>query len=371
MIEQVTGLPGSGKTLITLCRIKELAEKDNRQVYYSGIPDLKLPWIELDKGEDWHKVPPGSIVVIDEAQRVFRPRANGSSVPEHVEKLETHRHHGIDLYLITQHPLLLDSNVRRLVGRHMHTVRPFGAKFATLHEFSSVKENCDKNRNGSIEHKWVYPKKAFDWYKSAEVHTHKVRLPMRFFVLLVLPLLIGLFGWWAYKWITGSEARTSDAVKKQTGIEAKAGGSAPVRMAAKRDYFAEYQPRIVGLAYTAPVYDKVTEPVRAPYPAACIDSQKKCTCYSQQATRLPMEEGLCRQIAANGFFKEWDDKEPAKRTEAVQDAPRADKPDAVTLDHVAGVIAAPAPNKLSESPKDNGGGPSTNPRMNPTANPVL
>jgi len=81
MIEQITGLPGAGKTLITLARVKELAEKENRQVYYNGITDLKLPWIELDKGEDWYKVPPGSIVVIDEAQRVFRPRGAGAQVP--------------------------------------------------------------------------------------------------------------------------------------------------------------------------------------------------------------------------------------------------------------------------------------------------
>jgi len=52
MIEQVTGLPGAGKTLITLTRVKEISERENRPVYYNGIPELKLPWIELDKGED-------------------------------------------------------------------------------------------------------------------------------------------------------------------------------------------------------------------------------------------------------------------------------------------------------------------------------
>lgn len=361
MIENVTGLPGSGKTLITLVRVKELAEKENRPVYFNGIPDLKLPWIELDKGEDWYKVPPGSIVVIDEAQRVFRPRAAGSQVPEHVEKLETHRHLGIDLILITQHPMLLDTNVRRLVGKHIHTVRPFGAKFATLHEWPSVKENCDKTRQGSIEHKWFYPKQAFDWYKSAEIHTHKTRLPARFYILLLLPLLLAATIYAFYSWQTGSADRVKDSIKKSTGVDASA---SPVHLTAKNTliaYVESHQPRVAGLAYTAPIYDDVTKPVHAPYPAACVDWGKKgCKCYSQQATRLDVLEAMCKQIAASGFFKAWDDKEQPERRKTTQD-PITSQPEG--RDRSGGLIAAPAPNTLTPSPKPDGGGPSTNPKF--------
>lgn len=363
MIEQVTGLPGSGKTLITLVRVKERAERENRSVYYNGIPDLKLPWIELDKGEDWHKVPPGSIVVIDEAQRVFRPRANGSQVPEHVEKLETHRHLGIDLILITQHPMLLDSNVRRLVGKHIHTVRPFGAKFATLHEWPQVKENCDKTRADSIEHKWFYPKQAFDWYKSAEIHTYKTRLPARFYILLILPLLLAAAVYAFYKWQAGSSDRVKDSIKKSTGVEAS---SSPVHLASKNtlaNYLDSHQPRVAGLAYTAPIYDDVTKPVHAPYPAACVDWGKRgCKCYSQQATRLDVSEGMCKQIAANGFFKAWDDKDQPERRKTAREPIQQGN---VGLDVAGGLIVAPAPVMLSPSPKPDGGGSSTNPRFNP------
>ena len=149
MITLITGLPGAGKTLYALNYVKNLSEKDNRQVYFSGINDIKLPWIELDKGEEWHQAPTGSIVLIDECQRVFRPRGNGSAVPLHVSKLETHRHDGVDLVVITQHPMLADSNLRRLVGQHFHVVRAFGTKKATVHEFQEVKTDCDKNRSGS------------------------------------------------------------------------------------------------------------------------------------------------------------------------------------------------------------------------------
>jgi len=349
VIEQITGLPGAGKTLITLTRVKELSERENRVVYYNGIADLKLPWIELDKGEDWHKVPPGSIVVIDEAQRVFRPRGNGAQVPEHVAKLETHRHLGIDLFLITQHPMLLDTNVRRLVGRHIHTVRAFGSKFATLHEWPQVKENCDKSRADSIEHKWFYPTKAYDWYKSAELHTHKRSIPARLIVLLMVPLVLAASIYGFYRWYSGTENRTKEAIKKSTGIEAK--NNLPGLHPAKDNYVESFAPRVPGLAYTAPVYDDVTKPTRAPYPAACIDLPSKgCRCYSQQATRLDVPAPMCKQIAPTGFFMAWDEevKTRDKPQESAQDKPQAESQYQGVL---GGVITAPEPQKLSETPK--------------------
>jgi predicted AAA+ superfamily ATPase len=122
----VTGLPGAGKTLFTITAVKEQAEKENRQVFYHGIKDLKLPWTPLEKPEEWPLVPPGSIVVLDEAQQLYRQRPAGSSVPPWVSALETLRHRGITLWLITQHPMLLDNHVRRLTGRHLHAIRRFG-----------------------------------------------------------------------------------------------------------------------------------------------------------------------------------------------------------------------------------------------------
>lgn len=361
MIEQVTGLPGAGKTLITLVRTKQLAEKENRQVYYNGIPDLKLPWIELEKGEDWYRVPSGSIVVIDEAQRVFRPRANGSQVPEHVAKLETHRHLGIDLILITQHPMLLDTNVRRLVGRHIHTVRAFGAKFATLHEWPQVKENCDKSRVDSIESKWFYPAQAFDWYKSAEVHTHKRKIPFRVWLLLLLPLLLAATIYAGYSWWKGSNQRTTDSMKKATGISTAPAGQQPVAL--KLGYFDNYKPRVEGLSHTAPVYDEVTKPVRAPYPAACVDLKSKgCRCYTSQATRLDVPKSLCQQIAVTGFFMEWDEKQE-NRSHKTAHEPIKEDGQGVGLG--GGSIAAPAPVTLTPTVKPDGGGSSTNPRFNP------
>ena len=323
MITLITGQPGAGKTLFALQFVRELAGRENRSVHFSGIKDLRLPWLELGKPEDWYEVPQGSVVVIDEAQRIFRPRGAGATVPRHVSELETHRHHGIDIFIITQHPMLVDTNVRRLVGRHFHVVRSFGLKRATVHEWNAAKEQCDKSREDSVRHEWSYPEDLFAAYHSAEVHTHKARVPARVFVLLALPLLLAGLVWVVAKWWGKSGSMRPD---KPPQAKPAAVAGEPSRTHAGKisvaEWMAEQRPRINGLAYTAPVYDDVTKPVRAPYPAACLASKARCRCYSEQGTGLDMPEALCRQIVERGFYLAWDEPRAgpgsSNRTEAVK-----------------------------------------------------
>jgi zona occludens toxin len=106
----VTGLPGNGKTLWTICHVKEKAEKEKRQVYYAGIEiidKVALPWIEIE-AKEWFKCPPGSIIVLDEAHKIFPLRANGSAVPDHVLPIAELRHqaaHRCSLLLRQTHGL--------------------------------------------------------------------------------------------------------------------------------------------------------------------------------------------------------------------------------------------------------------------------
>lgn len=340
MITLITGQPGAGKTLYGLNYVREWSERENRPVYYNGITDLKLPWIEMDSGEDWHKCPDGSIIVIDECQRVFRPRGTGSNVPPHVALLETHRHRGIDIVLVTQHPMLADTNVRRLCGRHFHVVRAFGTKKATVHEWSEVREQCDKNRAGSIRHDFFYPKAAFEWYKSAEIHTHKARIPPRVFFLAVIPLLLGLLGWYMLNWY---ESRSKNAPTNPLTLGAKSSASAmgppnayaatgsKIEPAEPMQWFYSRVPRVSTLPHTAPMYDEVTRPVEAPIPAACVASASKCTCFSQQATLLDLEDRACRAIVKTGYFVPWK-QERAKTAEPRSSISPAARTEASTID---------------------------------------
>lgn len=317
MIHLVTGQPGAGKTLFTLWWVRQIAEREQRTVYYSGIADLRVPgWVELDDATTWHTLPAGSIVVIDEAQRTFRPRATGTVVPEHVAKLETHRHAGIDLWLVTQHPKLLDANARRLVGLHRHVMRAFGTATAVVHEWHETRPDPDLSREGSITTTLRYPKEVYAWYKSAEVHTHRARVPLRVWLLFASPVILAGIGYGIYLMLSARFSGAPSAVQRQALSEV--GGGARVttgqgRMTTPADYVAAYQPRVPGLAYTAPAFDPITQPRRAPRPAACIASVKRCACWSQQATRLDVPEGLCRELVEKGFFQWWDDDDAAER----------------------------------------------------------
>lgn len=315
-----TGLPGHGKTLFTLWHVRKWAEREGREVYYNGIPDLQIPgWIELADAEKWHECPPRSIVVIDEAQRTFRPRGNGSSVPAHVAAAETHRHKGIDAVLITQHPMLIDGNIRRLADKHRHVIRAFGAQYATVHEWPQVMDQPQKagGRKDSVKSQFPYPKEVYTWYKSAEAHTYKAKIPAKVIggVLLLVGLVVG--AWFLYGYLSGgllgSQAEQMAAAGATSSAAPSIGGPGvrerPAKVKTTAEWVSEQRPRIDGLPHTAPVYDDITKPVRAPIPAACVTWQGKgkgCRCYSEQGTRLPTPEALCRDIVANGYYVAWD-----------------------------------------------------------------
>ncbi|MFZ6648900.1 zonular occludens toxin domain-containing protein [Undibacterium sp. TJN25] len=315
MINLFTGLPGNGKTLYALSYVKAWAEKDNRPVYYSGIKGLKLPWEEIDP-QKWFECPANSIVVIDECQSVFRPRTVSKDVPEYVSRLETHRHQGIDLVLITQHPLLADSSIRRLVGKHLHIVRTWGTERATIHEWASARDNCDKpaGRRDSIKHHWKYDKAAYAYYQSAEVHTVKRSIPMRVFVLAAVPVLLIAAAFYVYRFTkkhTDADAVSANGVTTLGQAAAAPPGAKKVAsyLNAREDakqYVYENTARVDGLPQTAPKYDEITTPTVAPAPVACMATAGRCSCYTQQATPISMPEHLCRDIVNHGYFQDFD-----------------------------------------------------------------
>lgn len=313
----ITGLPGNGKTLYTVCMVKEWAEKEKRPVFFNGIEILDeeaLPWTEIE-AKDWYKVPPGSIIVLDEAHKVFPVRANGSQVPEHVLPIAELRHEGFNLVLITQHPMEIDSAVRRRVGRHLHCVRRFGMQAALIREWPRCVENCDKTDKNAIAHEWVYKKEAYGWYKSAEVHTIKRKLPAKLLWLVAASIMVPFAIWYMINFY--QHQRSGDAIRKAAEANGGAASGAVVaggpsgRVMTAQEYVSQFKPRVAGLAYTAPVYDQVTKPVRAPFPSACIQSKSRCQCYTQQGTKLETEDALCRHIVDGGFFVAWDDKRDA------------------------------------------------------------
>lgn len=327
-ITLVTGLPGHGKTLYTLATLKPLAEAENRPVFHAsgvtaeGIPGLAIDGWQVHNAVEWHDLAARSYMVIDECQKVFPIRARSSAVPEHVAELETHRHKGIDLYLVTQHPMLVDTNVRKLVDRHFHVVRKFGTSFATVYEFpTGVQDAPEKNRHksGVVRHEWRYPKAVYEWYRSAEVHTVKSRIPLRVWLFALACLLVPVLLYFVVQRVVfhhrggdaaSAAAESASAPASTPGhVVARPGGQvgpAQADLLTEAQYLARFRPRIPGLAFTAPVFDELTKPVEAPYPSVCAYSPDfPCRCWSQRGFSLVVPKSTCEQLAREPMDPYW------------------------------------------------------------------
>jgi zona occludens toxin len=348
MITLITGQPGNGKTLYALDMIAALAKKDNRPVYQFGIKECKLPW-QLIEPEKWFDAPPGSIVVIDECQEIFRSRTLGKEPPEFVKKLETHRHMGIDLFMITQHPMLADTALRRLSGRHLHVIRKWGTQSATVHEWASVKDNCDKTagRVDSIKHAYKYNREVFNWYKSAELHTVKRSIPARVYMLGVMALLVAGIVYGVGHWMIGKttkpvpEALAGIGKASLPGAPVAAPGAAagaskvidPIQDA--KDFIFQHTARVSGVPATAPRYDQLTVATVVPVPAACVSMGKRCQCFSQQGTRLETKESMCLEIVAHGFFEDFERGKPGASSPVLASQPAVSGAAVVVPSHTA------------------------------------
>ncbi|MDP3887127.1 zonular occludens toxin domain-containing protein [Hydrogenophaga sp.] len=338
-ITLITGAPGNGKTLLLLWEVERRRQAEHRPVYYSGVKDLLLPW-ELfgDDSEDprsphmtdpatWNNLPVGSIIVIDECQRLFRTRSTGSKVPEYVSALETHRHKGYDIYLVTQAPALIDSNVRNLVETHKHLMRKFGSKWATVHEWKGVKLACITSRKDSIESQFRYPKEVYSWYKSAEVHTVKMQIPKKVLLLLSLPLLLAGLVYMAVSTLANfGKDKPPPVVDASSPLAPQFSGAQGRGVEPAFDYLGSFVPRVPGLPHTAPRYDEATAAVIAPYPAACVIFGPECRCYTTQATRLAVQDVTCRSIAEKGFFVDWEQHVPGAAAGAVVPSDASTRP---------------------------------------------
>lgn len=206
-ITVITGTPGAGKTLyaiekLLLPLVGTAVEQtvdgqlvSHPRTIYTNIKGLTIDheligpggeWTQ-DKGgdwsfkgngqglRDWHLwAKPGSVIVFDEVQQFWKPRANGSPVPPDIGGLETHRHMGLDFVIITQNVMLIDRNIQALIGRHLHVRRMANLALAIVYEW----DHCSKSLMYSkslTKSPWRYDKKIFKLYHSSDLHTKQPR----------------------------------------------------------------------------------------------------------------------------------------------------------------------------------------------------
>jgi zona occludens toxin len=318
MLYLTTGGNGAGKTLLTLRDVREKSVKEGRPVVHNGrfevVEDGELAGWKKADFKDWQAEPDGTIFIVDECHNEMPTRKTSEALPEYIRMLAEHRRRGFDFYLITQHPLNIDSFVRRLIaspGYHRHLKRVSGAALVSVLTWPAVNDKCEKNGAGSSASTAMvtYPKEVYKWYRSTSLDTAKVNIPFQAKLLVLCLLLVPVLGFYAYKNLSSRmKAKGPDAVASVSG-QTVSGGVTPkspeIPAVTPAQYVASYAPRLEGLSYTASRYDDLTKPTEAPRPAACVKMANRCQCYTQQATKLVVPETTCLQIVKDGYFQDW------------------------------------------------------------------
>jgi len=302
MITVFTGTPGAGKTAALVDMLSKMG--GDRPLFVDGLDGLTLPHTVVD-ANDWHnQLPDGAILVIDEVQRVWRPRGPGSKVPQSVAELETHRHRGIDVFVTTQSPRLLDSNVRALVGRHVH-IRDVGVLGRHWYEWPEI--NDAMQWKGCVNrHRFTLPKKAFALYKSSSLHT----VPVRGFPRV---LIIGVFALLAFLVLGYGVYRIMQKVKSGNMVgspEVVAPAGEPVQNGMVRSPGREvvaydvtqFIPRVSNRPESAPAFDhlRVVTVMRRLSIGFCVGSV--CECRDNQGIVLDIPYAACKQFIDKGRF---------------------------------------------------------------------
>lgn len=320
MLYLLTGTPGSGKTL----RAVELIEQFLKQgrAVYTNIDSLNLvvkgadgvvrraltfeecpqdanhsyngePLIHPDERPsgrfDWRRAPQGSVIVYDEAQQWFPATGRpGRSADTQIQAMEIHRHLGFDLILVTQHPMLISSHVRRLVNRHEHLYRVYGMERSDIY----WRDRCwdpdspSERKSANREH-WTFPQRLFSAYRSASMHVKHKRIPRMVKVYLAVLVVIGLalvwMAWRAAGFFSGAPdvevATDNPAVSTPASVTFGA------------------RPSVVAVADPLPVSWEAQDwvgaaPVARPV-AGCIASSQRCRCYASDGSPLVIDTSEC------------------------------------------------------------------------------
>lgn len=331
MITVITGTPGAGKTLYAIQKLllplvgTNVAQTVDGittihpRTIYTNIKGLTIDHELIDGGDenglrDWHLwAKPGAVIVFDEVQKIWAPRANGSQVPDDIQALETHRHMGVDFILITQNVMLVDRNIHALGGRHLHVRRIANMPFATVYEWDHISRQLLFAKS-ITKSPFRHDKSVYKLYHSADLHTKQPRkLPGVLWFFVLAAVLLIWKGPVVYDGLTGhtkvatSSNSTPAAASSGSVGQPGVGGSAvaPGAMVKRIDDAIDWTPRVSAKPESAPAYDELRKVTVMPVVAAGYIKGKEVRCYTQQGTNAGLTEQQCREWLTNPPFNPY------------------------------------------------------------------
>lgn len=165
--------------------------KDVRHIY-ANIDGLKVDNVRPIE-IDWRNCPDGSVIFYDEIQLIYEYSTDNKQDKDNIVKhLTIHRHRAFDIYGITQFPSLVHTNYRAVVGLHYHLHRGWGAPSATVYVWANCRDKPNSLGNkltAERDFRFNYPRRLYEIYESATANTVKLRVPLKLFAILLIPLV--------------------------------------------------------------------------------------------------------------------------------------------------------------------------------------
>lgn len=303
MLTVITGLPGSGKTskvieafLMPLAKNewkeKAIDDEGNEVIVvrklHTNINGLLLEHEKIDaddllRWQEWVK--PGDLIVFDEVQKPWPLTGANKEQPKCITELETHRHYGIDMMLLTQHPMLINAAIVRLAGQHLHIRKLGNSRFATVYEWDGVSRTL-LYKNAFAKKAWRRGKEVEKVYRSSALHTKQKRaLPSVLFGVIFAVVLGFFLGPTVY-------GRISDRMAGVKPQDAKPAQHAKAdQMSRPMQRTPENAPRPVPVAAATPAEPASSAPKLAQI--GCIRSAKSCKCFDPVGAVVDKEPEFC------------------------------------------------------------------------------
>jgi zona occludens toxin len=341
-LKLVTAPPGTGKTLLLIKMIFEYLKQGRR--VYSNIDQLKIEEVlPLPHNADWRDYPDGSVIIYDEAQehaafssddlidfpefieseqfqnenitaynaRIRKEKKDYDRMyKRHVESIkdiargfQTHRHFGFDIILATQDQSFLNNLAKKCVGEHYHLTRPFGLRGNMIFFWRRLVSNPDSRaEKSSCEWKKHinFNKNYFHLYRSANVHTHKSKIPLKYILFLIIMVILICIPFYlisnnkALSLMSGKKEETKQ-ISTDIVVNQKA-PSSPEALAAFNEEQRLQLEREKRLDEQRQIYAESQQKEQQQEISGCVYFNRKYTAVDEYARPIKNKSHLCKQV---------------------------------------------------------------------------
>jgi len=219
----------------------------------------------------WLWCKPGDLIAIDEAQFVAPRGTMGRKPPYWIQCMEIHRHYGVDFLIVTQHPGLIDTTIRALVGMHRHVRSVLGSPLCMVYVWDHA-SNPERYSLANKE-KFIRRAKHYKLFHSSVAHIKPPTSGRSALAIAGLLMCLGVAGFW-HKIGGMINAKASPATNAQASPSAQ-------RAMAAAPALAEAPKRPAGF-------------VDVPQLAGCWAQGNTCACIDRAGRRVQVSLDMCR-----------------------------------------------------------------------------